>query len=53
MLAEVEKRFGAMPAGPRRRAAPAPLPAMAASREVLEVPGAQAQILDGGHRAHA
>ena len=49
VLAQVEKRFGAIPAGPRPPLSPAPLPPMAASREVLEVPGAQAQILAGGH----
>jgi zinc protease len=48
VLAQVEKRFGGIPAGPRPPLTPAPLPPMAASREVLEVPGAQAQILAGG-----
>jgi predicted Zn-dependent peptidase len=47
--AQVEKRFGGMPAGARPVLTPAPLPPMTASREVLEVPGAQAQILAGGH----
>jgi zinc protease len=45
VLAQVEKRFGGMPAGPRPPLTPAPLPPMGASREV---PGAQAQILAGG-----
>ncbi len=49
VLAQVQKRFGGMPAGPRPPFSPAPLPPMAVSREVLEVPGAQAQILAGGH----
>jgi zinc protease len=49
VLAQVEKRFGAIPAGPRPPLTLAPLPPMGASREVLEVPGAQAQILAGGH----
>ena len=47
VLAQVQRLFGAMPAGK----APAPsipaLPAVAASREVLVVPGAQAQIFMG------
>jgi predicted Zn-dependent peptidase len=47
VLAQVQRLFGAMPAGK----APAPSipapPAMAASREVLVVPGAQAQIFMG------
>lgn len=46
--AQVESRFGGLPAGPRPPLAPAPLPPLAASREVLEVQGAQAQILAGG-----
>jgi zinc protease len=47
--AQVENRFGGIASGPRPTLTPAPLPPMAASREVLEVQGAQAQILSGGH----
>jgi predicted Zn-dependent peptidase len=47
--AQVENRFGSLAAGPRPPLNPATLPPMAASREVLEVAGAQAQILSGGH----
>jgi zinc protease len=48
VLAQVEKRFAGIAPGPRPPLTRAPLPPMAASREVLEVPGAQAQILAGG-----
>jgi zinc protease len=48
VLAQVEKRFAGIAPGPRPSLTRAPLPPMAASREVLEVPGAQAQILAGG-----
>jgi zinc protease len=47
--AQVEKRFGSIAAAARPPLTPAPLPPMAASREVLEVQGAQTQVLAGGH----
>lgn len=48
VLTQVEKRFAGIASGPRPPLTRAPLPPMAVSREVLEVPGAQAQILAGG-----
>ena len=48
VLDQVQKRFGGMAPGTRPPLPQVTLPAMAASREVLEVPGAQAQILSGG-----
>ena len=48
VLAEVERLFGAVPAGPVPAANQAPPPAPAATRDVLTVPGAQAQIFMGG-----
>jgi zinc protease len=48
VLDQVQKRFGGMVPGPRPPLPRVALPAMAASRQVLEVPGAQAQILSGG-----
>ena len=48
VLAQVQKRFGGMAPGPRPPLPRIALPPMAASREALEVPGAQAQILSGG-----
>jgi len=48
VLDQVQKRFGGMAPGTRPPVPQVTLPAMAASREVLEVPGAQAQILSGG-----
>jgi zinc protease len=47
VLAEVERLFGAVPAGPVPAANQAPPPAPAATRDVLTVPGAQAQIFMG------
>ena len=47
-MAEVERLFGAVPAGPVPAANQAPPPAPAATRDVLTVPGAQAQIFMGG-----
>ena len=46
--AEVERLFGAMPAGPVPAPEQVPPAARAAEREVLTVPGAQAQIFMGG-----
>jgi predicted Zn-dependent peptidase len=46
--AEVERLFGAMPAGPVRAPEQVPPAPRAAEREVLTVPGAQAQIFMGG-----
>ena len=46
--AEVEKLFGARPAGPVPAPNDVPPAAPAATREVLTVPGAQAQIFMGG-----
>jgi zinc protease len=48
VLAEVERLFGAMTPGPVPAPSQVPPPAAAATREVLAVPGAQAQILMGG-----
>ena len=48
VLAEVERLFGAVPTGPVPAANQAPPPAPAATRDVLTVPGAQAQIFMGG-----
>jgi predicted Zn-dependent peptidase len=48
VLAHVEKRFGGMPTGPRPPLRAPAIPPPAATREALEVPGAQAQILAGG-----
>jgi predicted Zn-dependent peptidase len=48
VLDQVQKRFGGMAPGTRPPVPQVTLPPMAASREVLEVPGAQAQILSGG-----
>lgn len=48
VIAEAERLFGALPPGQAPTPArPAP-PALEASRDVIEVPGAQAQILLGG-----
>ncbi|MBI4589483.1 MAG: insulinase family protein [Candidatus Rokubacteria bacterium] len=47
VIAEVERLFGAMPAGQSPPASKVSPPAAAVSREVREVPGAQAQILIG------
>jgi zinc protease len=47
VLAQVERLFGAMPAGAAPVAEPPRPPAPAPSREALAVPGAQAQILMG------
>ncbi|HEY7868624.1 MAG TPA: pitrilysin family protein, partial [Methylomirabilota bacterium] len=46
--AEVERLFGALPAGPVPAPEQVPPAARAAEREVLTVPGAQAQIFMGG-----
>ena len=46
--AQAERLFGAVPAGPAPPLAPAPLPPPSSARDVIEVPGAQAQILAGG-----
>ena len=48
VLDQVQKRFGGETPGPRPPLPQVTLPPMAASRQVLEVPGAQAQILSGG-----
>ena len=48
VAAHAERLFGGMQAAPAPPLSPAPLPAPAGAREVLEVPGAQAQILAGG-----
>jgi zinc protease len=48
VLAQVGKRFGDIPTGPPPPLRPAPIPAPAATREAVVVPGAQAQILAGG-----
>jgi len=48
VAAQAERLFGGMPAGPAPPLAVAPLPAPASARQVLVVPGAQAQILAGG-----
>ncbi len=47
VLAQAERLFGAMPPGPAPAAEPPRPPASAASRDVLTVPGAQAQIMMG------
>ena len=47
VLAQVEKRFGVIPAGPPPPLRSVPIPPLTATRETLEVPGAQAQILAG------
>ena len=44
---QAERLFGGMPAGPVPVPSPPPPPAPAAAREVLNVPGAQAQIVMG------
>jgi predicted Zn-dependent peptidase len=46
--AEVERLFGSLPAGPVPAPEQVPAAARAAEREVLTVPGAQAQIFMGG-----
>jgi zinc protease len=48
VLAEVERLFGAMTPGPVPAPSQVPPPAPAATRDVLTVPGAQAQIFMGG-----
>lgn len=48
VLAEAERLFGSMPAGAAPAIALPPPPALEASRQVIEVPGAQAQILLAG-----
>jgi len=48
VLAQVEKRFGDIPTGPPPPLRPPAIPPPAATREALEVPGAQAQIFAGG-----
>ena len=48
VLAEVERLFGAMTPGPVPAPSQVPPPAAAATRDVLTVPGAQAQIFMGG-----
>jgi zinc protease len=47
VLAQVAKRFGDIPTGPPPPLRSAPIPPLAVTREALEVPGAQAQILAG------
>lgn len=47
VIAEAERLFGAMPAGPHATPPAVQPPAIEASRTVKEVPGAQAQILVG------
>jgi predicted Zn-dependent peptidase len=48
VVARAERLFGALPAAPAPAPSTAPPPARAVAREVLTVPGAQAQILMGG-----
>ncbi len=48
VVARAERLFGALPAAPAPSANTTPPPAPATARDVLTVPGAQAQILMGG-----
>lgn len=48
VVAEATRLFGAVPGAPVPVPALPPIPAFAPGRQVLEVPGAQAQILMGG-----
>ena len=50
VLAQAQRLFGAMPAGAAAVADPAGAAALAATREVFKVPGAQAQIFMAGSR---
>lgn len=47
VIAEAERRFGAMPVAPPASASDVRLPAAAGAREIRMVPGAQAQVLIG------